>query len=147
VFAYDRTQLEQAIDGPIYGKSFGRYLLLRVEYLLMDRSQPFATFNRISVEHVLPQRPKDGSKWLEVFTPEKRGYWTDRLANLVLLSRIKNSELSNREFADKKERYFKASASVFPNVIGTMLQNSQWTPGVLQDRQTTLSTLLMDNFK
>ena len=89
VFSYDRAQVRQAINGPIYGKSFGRYLMLRVEYHLMDRSQPFAVFNRISVEHVLPQHPKSGSRWLTDFTPEQKELWTDRLANLVLLSRIK----------------------------------------------------------
>lgn len=147
VFAYDRQQVQQTLDGYLYGKSFGRYLLLRVEYLLMDRSQPFAAFNRISVEHVLPQQPKEGSKWLGNFTPEEREHWTNRLANLVLLSRIKNAELSNREFAEKKERYFKASASVFPNVIGTMLKNSEWTPAILEERQKTLTALLMQHFK
>ena len=55
--AYDREQHCQAINGPIYGKSFGKELTLRVEYHLMDRSQPFAKFNRISVEHDLPQNP------------------------------------------------------------------------------------------
>ena len=70
VFAYDREQVRQAISGPVYGRSFGKYLMLRVEYHLMDRSQPFAPFNRISVEHVLPQRQQGDSTWLTTFTPE-----------------------------------------------------------------------------
>ena len=146
VFAYDREQLRQAINGPIYGKSFGKYLMLRVEYHLMDRSQPFAKFNRISVEHVLPQNPKEGSKWLADYTLEDRTYWTDRIANLVLLSRIKNSELSNREFAEKKKKYFESSVNVFPNVVQVM-QKAEWTPLVLKDRQANLVSMLMDNFK
>ena len=146
VFSYDRDQVRQTINGPIYGKSFGKYLMLRLEYHLMDRSQPFATFNRISVEHVLPQRPKDGSKWLTDFSTDQKVLWTDRLANLVLLSRIKNSELSNREFADKKAKYFKSSVNVFPNVVRVM-QFADWTPAVLEARQTQLVEMLMDNFK
>ena len=146
VFSYDRNQVRKAINGPIYGKSFGKYLMLRVEYHLMDRSQPFAAFNRISVEHVLPQRPKSDSKWLTDFTPNQKEFWTDRLANLVLLSRIKNSELGNREFADKKEKYFKSSVNVFPNVVRVM-RYDDWTPAVLEERQTQLVDMLMDNFK
>jgi hypothetical protein len=146
VFAYDRDQVRQAVAGPIYGKSFGRYLMLRVEYLLMDRSQAFAPFNRISVEHVLPQRPAEGSQWHKDFTPEQREFWTDRLANLVLLSRIKNAELSNREFKEKKKKYFKSSVNVFPNVVRVM-QHAEWTPAVLEERQRALVTLLMDNFR
>lgn len=146
VFAYGREQVRQAVSGPIYGKSFGKYLMLRVEYHLMDRSQPFAAFTRISVEHVLPQRPKAGSKWLTEFTPEQKEFWTDRLANLVLLSRIKNSELGNREFADKKMKYFKSSVNVFPNVV-RMMQHDEWTPAVLVGRQTQLVDMLMENFR
>jgi hypothetical protein len=146
VFAYDRERVRQAINGPIYGKSFGKYLMLRVEYHLMDRSQPFAAFNRISVEHVLPQRPSEGSQWITDFTQEQRSTWIDRLANLVLLSRIKNAALGNREFADKKQKYFKTSVKVFPNVIRVM-QLAVWTPALLDDRQTQLVNMLMDNFK
>ena len=146
VFAYDRDQVRQAINGPIYGKSFGKYLMLRVEYHLMDRSQPFAAFNRISVEHVLPQRPNEASQWITDFTQDQRWFWIDRLANLVLLSRIKNSALGNREFADKKQKYFKSSVNVFPNVVKVM-QYGDWTPAVLEGRQTQLVDMLMENFK
>jgi uncharacterized protein with ParB-like and HNH nuclease domain len=146
LFQYDRESVRQAIDGPIYGKSFGRYLMLRVEYQLMDRLQPFPTFNRISVEHVLPQQPKDGSKWLADFTPDNRAYWTDRIANLVLLSRIKNSELGRLDFADKKQKYFKSSVNVFPNVVRVM-QKDEWTPAVLEKRQAEVVGSLMEQFK
>lgn len=145
-FAYDREQVRQAVSGPVYGRSFGKYLMLRVECHLMDRSQPFAPFNRISVEHVLPQRPHGDSTWLTKFAPEQKDFWTDRLANLVLLSRIKNSELSNREFADKKKKYFKSSINVFPNVIKVM-QFDDWTPEVLEWRQKQQVDMLMENFK
>jgi len=115
VFSYDREQVRQAINGPIYGKSFGKYLMLRLEYHLIDRSQPFAEFNRISVEHVFAAKAQEAAaSGSQIFTPEEKEYWTDRLANLVLLSRIKNSELSNREFVDKKQKYFKSSVNLFP---------------------------------
>jgi hypothetical protein len=83
---------------------------------------------------------------LKDFSPQQKELWTDQLANLVLLSRIKNSELSNREFADKKAKYFKSSVNVFPNVVRVM-QFADWTPAVLESRQTQLVELLIDNFK
>ncbi len=146
IFAYDREGIRAALAGPIYGRNFARYVMLRLEYHLQDRSQPFPPFVRISVEHVLPQNPKEGSRWLEVFGPEDRERWTHRLANLVLLSRIKNTELSNREFAEKKRKYFKSSLNVFPNVVKVM-QYDDWTPGVLEGRQEQLLDLLMEGFK
>ena len=90
--------------------------------------------------------PRSGSQWLTDFTPEQKELWSDRLANLVLLSRIKNAELSNREFDDKKHKYFESSVSIFPNVVRVM-QQSDWTPAVLEERQTQLVDMLMEHFK
>src|SRR5262249_33105307 len=145
VFSYNREAIRAAIAGPVYGKNFARYILLRLEYHLQDRSQPFAPFNRISVEHVLPQNPKAGSRWLLSFNEAERETWTHRLANLVLLSRIKNTELSNREFDEKKKKYFKSSVNMFPNVVMVM-QYADWTPQVLEERQEQLLDLLLLGF-
>lgn len=146
VFAYDRGAIRAALSGPIYGRNFARYVMLRLEYHLQDRSQPFAPFTRISVEHVLPQNPKEGSRWRAAFGEADREVWTHRLANLVLLSRIKNTELSNREFDEKRKKYFKSSVNIFPNVVKVM-QYADWTPQVLEERQEQLLDLLMQGFK
>ena len=146
IFAYDREQVRRVLDGPIYAKSFGAYIMLKVESLWQDKSQPFAPFTHVSIEHVLPQKPKAGSEWLGAFTEDQRKLWTDRLANLVLLSRIKNSEMSNREFAEKKAKYFKSSINVFPNVVKVM-RSEEWTPKVLEDRQVEMLSLLMNWFR
>jgi hypothetical protein len=51
----------------------------------------------ISVEHVLPQTAASDSIWLTWFPdPEKRESWTHKLANLVLLSRQKNTQAELR---------------------------------------------------
>ncbi|MEJ7636798.1 MAG: HNH endonuclease family protein [Singulisphaera sp.] len=71
---------------------------------------------------------------------------THRLANLVLLSRIKNTELSNREFDEKRKKYFKSSVNIFPNVVKVM-QYTDWTPQVLEERQEQLLDVLVQRFK
>jgi hypothetical protein len=146
IFAYDREQVRRVLDGPTYDKSFGAYIMLKVEYSWQDKSQPFAPFTHVSIEHVLPQKPKLGSAWLTAFTEDERKFWTDRLANLDLLSRIKNSEMSNREFGEKKVKYFKSSINVFPNVVKVM-QFEEWTPEVLKTRQAEMLSLLMNGFR
>jgi hypothetical protein len=87
-----------------------------------------------------------GGTWLESLNPEQNDLRTDRLANLVLQSRIKNSELSSREFAVKKQKYFKSSVNVFPN-IARVMQDADWTPEVLEGRQTQLVDMLLGNSK
>ena len=77
----------------------------------------------ISIEHVLPQRPSDGSQWLDWFPdPDERGEWTHAIANLVLLSRRKNSQASNYEFEQKKTAYFQ-TGGVAPFALITEVVN------------------------
>lgn len=81
--------------------------------------------------------------------PDKdtREAWVHRLGNLVLLSRKKNSEAQNFEFDVKKRTYFSADATTVssPFILTTRVLNiPEWTPEVLQDRQTALLSKLKE---
>jgi hypothetical protein len=94
----------------------------------------------VTIEHVLPQTPKKDSQWMKWF-PEQadRDGWVHRLANLVLLSRKKNSEAQNFDFETKKEKYFTSDKGVVPFVLTTqVLGHSEWTPELLKKRQADL---------
>lgn len=146
IFEYDKDAVRLRLEGNVYHTNFGRYILLKLEYLMLEINQGFAQFNNISVEHVLPQNPSENSSWVENFTLVERENWTHKLANLVLLSRIKNSQLNNKDFIDKKNRYFASSINVFPN-IGSAMQNGEWTNEILTQRQENLVNKLMRGFK
>ena len=60
-----------------------------------------------------PQNPADGSHWWDVFDEDQHWEWVDKLANLILLSKKKNSSLSNLDFIDKKARYLKGRIDNF----------------------------------
>ena len=145
-FSYDKILIQERLDDPIYKSAYNRYVLLKLEYLLKDQSQSFSAFTKISIEHVLPQNPRKDSQWKKDFTPEEARIWTNKLANLVLLSRRKNSKLNNRDFLDKKSEYFKSSINTFPNV-NQVMQSNRWTPRTLAIRQKKLIALLMGGFK
>ena len=67
----------------------------------------------ISVEHVLSQNPAADSHWLTDFPNEAdREKWVHKLANLVLLTRRKNSQAGNLDFAEKKSKYFSTKAGL-----------------------------------
>jgi hypothetical protein len=146
IFHFDRDALRNRLIDDIYDKNFCKYVLLKLEYLLHTSYQPFHAFPRASVEHILPQTPQDRSQWCTDFTAEQRREWIHKLANLVLLTRNKNAQLNNRDFAQKKERYFSSSIDVFPNVAKVM-QCQDWTPRVLEQRQHELIELLLAGFK
>ncbi len=134
----ETTDILNALEGPVYQQTRVRMpLLLRVDDML---SEPGVEHKRsiVTVEHVLPQNPSDDSEWTRCFSHEEREHWTHRLANLVLLSRRKNSQSQNYEFGLKKTGYFqKNTVSTFA-LTSQVLSESEWTPEVLERRQRDL---------
>ncbi|MBN3922637.1 DUF262 domain-containing HNH endonuclease family protein [Nostoc sp. NMS4] len=115
------------------------YVLLRLDAALTggDASYNFPT---ITVEHVLPQSPNPNSVWVQWFPDQKeRGNFVHLLGNLLLLSRKKNSEAQNYDFAKKKEIYFTGKTGVSPFALTTqVLKEQEWTPEVINKRQKHL---------
>lgn len=120
-----------------------KYVLLRLDELLAKQPGVSYQHNMITVEHVLPQNPKDDSRWKADFTDDERLYWTHRIGNLVLLNRAKNSEAQNYDFAKKKANYFTgANGSAVFALTTQVLTLEEWTPAVIHDRQRGLLALL-----
>ena len=109
-----------------------KYVLLRLDDLLAKQPGVSYQHKMITVEHVLPQNPKDSSVWKQDFTDDERLQWTHRLGNLVLLNRAKNSEAQNYDFAKKKASYFtSANGSAVFALTTQVLTHDEWTPAVV----------------
>ena len=120
-------------------------LLLRLDSLLAEEGV-IAEPSIISIEHVLPQSPTD--TWIEWFPDaEKREGWTHRLANLVLLSRRKNTRASNWDFKRKKEEYFQKDGVTTFALTTQVVNESEWTPEVLECRQERLIDALKKEWR
>lgn len=148
VFKFDTTEfLTQLEENTIYGRRFARYILRKVDYLLQGplHQEKRVSFNQMSVEHILPQTPKENSQWVKDFTLEQREEWTHRLGNLVMISRRKNSGQGRLDFADKKAKYFKDSIESFPNSIRIM-QKPHWTITELKENHTQLIAKLKSHY-
>jgi len=116
-----------------------KYVLLRLDDLLAKQPGVSYQHKMITVEHVLPQNPKDDSTWMRDFTDEQRLHWTHRLGNLVLLNRAKNSEAQNYDFTKKKANYFtSAHGSAVFALTTQVLTVNEWTPEVVEHRQSEL---------
>jgi hypothetical protein len=98
------------------------------------------------VEHVLPQNPSNNSKWWDNFTEEEHEQLVHKMGNLVLLGRKKNSELNNKEFKEKKKRYFGDNIKAFPNSLKVM-QYNEWTLETIQERQKEMLLKLKTHYK
>ena len=139
--------LRQLETDTIYGRRFARYILRKIDYLLQGplHQEKRTDFNQMSVEHILPQTPKDDSQWVKDFTLEEREEWTHKLGNLVLISRRKNSGQGRLDFQQKKEKYFKSSIEAFPNSIKVM-QKAEWTIDELKTNHIDLMSKIKSHY-
>ena len=148
--SWEIKQVRAKLEGPVYETLSARArttLLVRIDELLSGGGATY-DYPIITVEHVLPQNPAEGSQWTQWFPePEQRAGWTHKLGNLALLTRKKNSSASNYEFARKKESYFSVGGvSPFP-ITTEVLGKSEWTPKIVEDRQKKLLAAITQHWR
>lgn len=145
VFDIDCDDFERVLRGDIYGKRYAKYLLLKLDLLYLGNTTPLNPSSVASIEHILPQNPYNDSKWALDFSEEDRDEWTDKLGNLVLISRRKNTAQGNLDFDKKKEKYFTKNVEVFPNSIRVYQKYNTWTLDDLkQNHNEVINKILME---
>lgn len=145
LFNFDINNFKNIINGNIFGERYCKYLLLKIEYLSLDSEVAYiGNYKNISIEHVLPQNPKEDSEWKAKFSNEDREEWTNKLGNLILLTKRKNSKLSNLEFKDKKEKYLADKILLFPSVFEVYSNGEDWNIDILKTRQNRIVNLLIE---
>lgn len=137
-----------ALDGPVYlSTRVVRPLLLRLDQALSDQG---AVYHQpiITVEHVAPQTIQEKSQWDIWFANrDVHEFWLHRIANLVLLSRRKNSKASNFDFEQKKTEYF-VKDDVCPFILtAQVLQVDEWSENLLSVRQLELIAALAKDWE
>lgn len=142
----DQSELIIELNKKIYGRRAAKYLMLKLDCILHGHTTKLDFPSTISIEHILPQTPKVDSQWLHDFTEEERDYAKDRLGNLVLLSRRKNSSQNNRDYADKKQKYFQGNIELFSNSIRVFQQYSTWTVTDFSKNHAYVKTRLLEHF-
>lgn len=138
-------ELFNALDREIYkGSNRNKIVnlsLLKLNSLLIDEN--LTIHNKTTIEHILPQKPDKNSQWCQNFTEEEREKWTNRLANLVLLSGNRNSKAQNFDFENKKEKYFfDKERSTGLALTNELRDIAEWTPRILEERQEKMIRLL-----
>lgn len=124
--------MQRLTDEMVYGQPYANYILYKLDLIFGGPHTVLQPPHNLSVEHVLPQNPAPNSLWSQNFTSQDRLQWTDRLGNLVLIGRRKNSSLGRKDFTDKKNTYFQGHIQLFPNTL-RVIQSSQWTLNELQN--------------
>lgn len=110
-------ELGYLIRGNIYDNGFGRLLIVKFifETYLQNRDdmvEQELLYNKVTLEHIIPQNPEEGSNWVSDFSKDFREEYTYRLGNFTLLTTKMNSKAKNYDFSKKKEEYKKTSLSI-----------------------------------
>ncbi len=140
----NKQELTAFIEGNVYGKRPTRYLLLRLNYLYRDVDTVLSLPETISIEHILPQNPKADSQWKADFDDEARELWTNKLGNLIILSRRKNSSQSNLDYEKKKQKYFKGNVNLGRSAF--IMSKSTWQLDDLQENHKDAVAKLKESF-
>ncbi len=134
IFIINQNDFMNVLSENIYGRRFARYVLYKLDYLY-GNSDKINVPSVITVEHILPQTPKDDSQWKSDFTDKEREEWTHKIGNLVLISRRKNSSQGRKDYEDKKTKYFKNNIELFRNSLRVFNTYEKWTPSEIGGNQ------------
>ncbi len=140
------SDLTITLQGNIYGKRSAKYVMLKLDMLLHGHTTKMEMPDTISIEHILPQTPDPSSQWCIDFTDDERAEWCNRLGNLTLISRRKNSSQSNRDYDLKKEKYFKGNIETFSNSVRVFQNYSQWKVDDIKSNQDYVTNILFNSF-
>ena len=146
---WEKDEFSKALNGEIYTMPAPRrnYIIQRLDSFVSDGG---ATYNTklFTIEHVLPQTPGPGSEWFALWPEAKeRQYWLNRVANLVPLTRQRNSAAQNFDFKTKKEQYFTTKSGTSSYQLTTQVLNTDtWTPDVVKRRQKNLMDIFTKNW-
>ncbi len=140
LFAFDKELFLNNIQTDVYRKSYAKTLLLMLEYMYQDNSI-LHTYSFVSIEHILPQNPSANSQWCADYTDEERINNVDKIGNLCIIGRRKNTSLGNLDYQNKRKRYFEKNIGNFARTlhIYNKFPNS-WLPTDL--KHNTDDTLL-----
>lgn len=127
-----------------YYESYAKYLLLRLDLEKWDLENFGGYQGVITVEHILPRNPSETSEWSKLFDDQQREIWTNKIGNLVLISRRKNSSAQNYDFKTKKEMYFLRGGSTPFKITEEIKDLETWDMEALKKRQERLVNELLN---
>ena len=146
---WEKKRFIDALDGEIYSMTAQRrnYIIQRLDSFVSDGGAHYNA-KLFTIEHVLPQHPSPNSEWMRLWpNAEEREYWLNRIANLVPLTRQRNSSARNYDFAVKKDKYFKSRNGTSSYVLTTqVISEDAWTPEIVKTRQRDLKKIFTDKW-
>ena len=144
----EKEEFVKVLSGDVYRMTSKRrnYVILRLNEFVSDGTPINYSPALLTIEHVLPQTVDPKSEWASIWSdPAKRELWVHKIANLVPLTRPKNSEAQNFDFDKKKNVYFtgKKGTTAYP-LTTQVVHEKAWDEQIVIKRQKTLIQVFTD---
>lgn len=141
IFAFDKILFINNIMSDVYGKSYIKAVLLLLEYKYQDNTIPHQ-FSTISIEHIMPRNPSSQSQWCSIFTDQERMDNVNKIGNLCIIGRRKNTSLGNLDYKEKRKRYFEKNIGNFARTLN--IYNTHTTSWNMTDLKTNTDRTIAD---
>ena len=141
IYSYaNNEEFFNLLNSNVYGMSYAKALLLRLDTASQDDSVLKEYSGMISIEHILPQTATD-AYWKSRFSEDEANAKVHKLGNLVLLSGRKNSQAQNYSFDKKREVYQRKNESTSFDLTKQVCDTEDWTVKEIEKRQAELIEL------
>lgn len=141
---WERESVRAVLAAPnVVRRPYKLFLLLRLNAILEGEDKVHVA-PEATVEHVFPQRPAPGSRWLHDFRPGAQANDLRHcLGNLTLLTQDEQNSARNGDF-DVKRGVLAASRFALSRQLA---DHDSWQPAAVQARTTSLITALFRSFE
>ncbi|WP_462226496.1 DUF262 domain-containing protein [Alkalibacterium sp.] len=140
--ALSDSEVKEAIKGKIVKRGQAEKnlkFILRETYNTTDLQRELKirdNLSEIHYEHILPKRPSQNSQWIKDFSvEEEREIYTSKVGNATLLLDKINTNISNKDFKDKKLRYKESHIPENKNIAN----HKKWTTIEIENRTTEIA--------
>ncbi len=128
-------------NSEIYKAGYCKYFLLRLELVICELNEA-RKFEAKSTEHVLPQHPASPSDWLPEEDIDKLSEFVNKIGNLVLLSKSKNSQVRNFNLRRKQQEYLRPRVTSYPRSL-QILDYDNWDRDVIEQRTKEAQEMIL----
>ena len=145
----EKDKIRDRLSKLIGAKSrFVRPLLLRLNAEMLDPEIPAYFPTKVTLEHILPQKPGPRSVWRQKIPDNaRRTELSQMLGNFTILTSRMNPKASNSDFHKKREIIFSTKDSnVFP-LTAELVEYPDWTETEIRDRHERLTGMARNILK
>jgi len=130
-----KDELSELLNGEIRNNDIATLLIIKYFWLTQnpdDVGKFNLDINKVTLEHIIPRKPRKNSNWELDFSAEFRDYYTYRLGNMTLLTLPMNATAGNSDIKEKLNEYEKSD---FPlNIEIALATKASITENFIEDR-------------